>query len=89
MDDFGPQRFETGKWKDIYPSNTFIGNYLRLDIMCREKLFDKMLVDIEGYFYGMAESTGTLWEIRQPTGSFSHGFASHVAVWIKKIFENR
>lgn len=84
--DFGADRAKTGKWKEVHPSNAFIGNYLRLDILCNEKLYDKVLEDIEGFFYHMVEKTGTLWEHQQPTGSCSHAFASHVIVWLHKIF---
>ena len=86
VNDFGAERAKTGKWKEIHASNTFIGNYLRMDILCNEGLFDKVLKDIEGFFGYMEEKTGTLWEMLQPTGSCSHGFASHVIVWLRKIF---
>jgi alpha-L-rhamnosidase len=84
--DFGADRAQSGKWKEVHPSNAFIGNYLRLDILCKEKLYDKVLEDIEGFFFHMVDKTGTLWEHQQPTGSCSHGFASHVIVWLHKIF---
>lgn len=84
--DFGPDREADGKWNWVHPSNAFIGNYLRLDILCNEKLYDKVLDDIDGFFYHMVDKTGTLWEHQQPTGSCSHAFASHVIVWLHKIF---
>lgn len=86
INDFGPYRDINGKWNKIHPSNAFIGNYLRLDILSEEKLYDRMISDIEGFFFHMVEKTGTLWEHQQPSGSCSHGFASHVIVWLHKIF---
>lgn len=78
-DDFGPQRKETGRYPEIHFSNAFIGNYLRLELLSREGLASQMLSETKGYFSGMEQATGTLWENDTPTASCSHGFASHVA----------
>ncbi len=86
IEDFGAKRSKTGKWAEIHPSNVFIGNYLRLDILCREKLYDEILVDVEGFFTHMQERTGTLWELLTTGGTCCHGFASHVIVWLHTIF---
>ena len=82
--DFGPDRAEKGLWKEIYPANAFIGNYLRLCLLERYGEIDKMMANIEGYFYYMAEQTGTLWENMTSIASCNHGFASLVAVWLDK-----
>ena len=87
LNDFGPSRKEKGLWKNIWPSNAFIGNYLRLELLSREGENDKLLENIEGYFYYMAKTTGTLWENETPNASCNHGFASHVIVWLHKIFK--
>ncbi|MBQ7900644.1 MAG: hypothetical protein IJ365_01605, partial [Clostridia bacterium] len=84
LNDFGPDREEKGLWKEIYPANAFIGNYLRLCLLERYGETDKLVDNIEGYFYYMAEKTGTLWENITPTASCNHGFASMVAVWLEK-----
>ncbi len=84
LNDFGPDREEKGLWKAIYPSNAFIGNYLRLCLLEREGETQKLLENIEGYFYYMAERTGTLWENMRTNGSCNHGFTSLVAVWLDK-----
>lgn len=81
---FGPHRKVTGAFPDIYPANAFIGNYLRLDILSRYGLGEKVLNEIEGYFYDMAQKTGTLWEHDGDYASCNHGFASHVAYWLLK-----
>ena len=78
--DFGPQRKTTGKHPQIWPSNAFIGNYLRLELLARENLAPQILNETRGFFLYMAEQTGTLWENIGATASCNHGFASHVAV---------
>jgi hypothetical protein len=80
VDDFGPRRAETKKHPEIWPSNAFIGNYLRLECLSREGLYRQILDETRGYFLYMAERTGTLWEKIDTTASCNHGFASHVAV---------
>ena len=89
--DFGPERVKKGewpnlsadaKWKNIYPSNAFIGNYLRLELLYRYGEWEKLTENIKGYFSKMAEFTGTLWENDTPNASCNHGFASHVLYWM-------
>ncbi|MBQ8164346.1 MAG: hypothetical protein IJZ94_00825 [Clostridia bacterium] len=83
--DFGPQRKQTGKWPEVYFANAFIGNYLRLDLLNMYGYTDEILDNMEGYFYYMAEKTGTLWENDTDFASCSHGFASHVIYWFDKL----
>ncbi len=85
VQDFGPDRKKQGKFPEIYPANAFIGNYLRLDILYRYGLYDKVMEEINGYFLYMAEKTGTLWENDGDYASCNHGFASYVAVLMLKI----
>ena len=80
VEDFGPKRKETGKYPKIWPSNAFIGNYLRLECLSREGLAAQILDETRSFFLYMAELTGTLWENIGTTASCNHGFASHVAV---------
>ena len=82
VNEFGPDRASKGLYPEIAPANAFIGNYLRLDWLMRTGRKVKVFENIEGYFYGMAERTGTLWEHMQDVASCNHGFASHVAVWL-------
>jgi alpha-L-rhamnosidase len=77
-DDFGPQRKQTRKHPEIHFANAFIGNYLRLELLSRQGLSAQILEETKGYFQGMEERTGTLWENDTPTASCCHGFASHV-----------
>ncbi len=87
VNDFTSDRVEKGLWKEIHPANAFIGYYLRLDLLAKENEKDTVLKDIEGFFLGMAEKTGTLWEHNKPTASCNHGFASHVIVWMNKFLK--
>ena len=82
VDDFGPQREKTGKHAKIWPSNAFIGNYLRLECLSREGLHAQILEETKGFFLYMAERTGTLWEFVATTASCNHGFASHAAMYL-------
>lgn len=79
VEDFGPKRKETKAYEEIYPSNAFIGNYLRLEILS-EFGYVKQILDesVDGYLY-MAKLTGTLWENIHSRASLNHGFASHIA----------
>ncbi len=94
LHDFGPERIVPGKWPEfregakwqhIHPANAFIGNYLRLELLCRYGENEKLLENIRGYFLKMANLTGTLWEMDAPTASCNHGFASHVIYWLDKL----
>lgn len=83
--DFGPRRLATDRTslkshQEIWPSNAFIGNYLRLECLSRERLSKVILDETRDYFDYMARRTGTLWEHDKTTASCSHGFASHVAL---------
>lgn len=85
--DFGPDRIKKQLWSNIYPSNAFIGYFLRLEILAKENERDHLLSSIEGFFYPMARATGTLWELNTQSASCNHGFASHVMIWLKKFIE--
>lgn len=85
QEEFGPERVAQGRYPQIYPANSFIGNYLRLEVLFREGCFEQVLREIKGYFLYMAEKTGTLWENIGDNASCNHGFASYVAVWLLGI----
>jgi alpha-L-rhamnosidase len=86
VNDFGPERKETRKWERIPFANAFIGNYLRLELLYRYGLYDKVTENIRGYFEMMADKTGTLWENDTTCASCNHGFASHVIYWLCGIY---
>ena len=85
VEDFGYDRAQTGKYPEIYPANAFIGNYLRLDLLCRYGYFDALYDNIKGYFTYMADKTGTLWENVGDYASCNHGFASYVIYWMREM----
>lgn len=83
--DFGPNREKTGLWKEIYPSNALMGFYMRFDLLSEAGENTKLEQELRLYFRDMAELTGTVWEHNTPSASCSHGFASHVLVWLDHL----
>ncbi len=79
-EEFGPERQAKGLYKEVWPSNAFIGNLLRLILLQRDGRSAQMRSEIRGYYLKMAEATGTLWEYNRPTASCNHGFASYLAI---------
>lgn len=84
IEKFGPDRDEK-TYPDIPRSNAFIGNYLRLELLYRRGMNDRLLKEIRAFFLPMAKATGTLWENMSSRASCNHGFASHVAYWLNNI----
>lgn len=83
--DFGPKRLAADKTAlkshpEVWPSNAFIGNYLRLECLSRQGRSKEILEEAKGFFDYMAQKTGTLWENISTTASCNHGFASHAAI---------
>ena len=76
---FGPHRMEQGLYPEIYPSNAFIGTYLRLEILSRYGHVQQLVDESADQYLYMAQRTGTLWENLTARASCNHGFASHVA----------
>lgn len=76
---FGPDRAHKGGYPGVFPSNAFIGNFLRLELLCRYGMYEQLLKEIKGYFLYMAERTGTLWEHIDTFASCNHGFAAYVS----------
>ncbi len=85
VNDFGPERKHTKKWPNIHFSNAFIGNYLRLELLAKEKIHERLERNIRDYFDYMAKRNGTLWEHDKESASCNHGFASHVLVWLDQL----
>jgi len=78
INDFGPSRMETKLHPEIPPSNAFIGNVLRMELLSRTGLTEQLLRESRDYWLYMAERTGTLWEHTDLRASLNHGFTSHV-----------
>jgi alpha-L-rhamnosidase len=77
---FGPGRRTTGAFPEISPSNAFMGNILRLELLSRAGLTDQLASEAKSYFLYMAELTGTFWENSGNEASMDHAFGSHVVV---------
>ncbi len=82
---FGPERKKNGQMPEIHFSNALFGNCLRLELLCRYGLHEKLLEEVVGYYAYMAHTTGTLWEHDDTSASCNHGFASIVCHWFKQI----
>jgi alpha-L-rhamnosidase len=76
--EFGPNRQEKGLYPDVHPANSFVGNYLRLELLSEYGLQQQILEESIDYFDYMAVKTGTLWENISTSASCNHGFASHI-----------
>jgi alpha-L-rhamnosidase len=75
---FGPGRKDNNPYPKVFFANSFVGNYLRLELLARYNLRSQILAESIGYFDYMAVQTGTLWENISAYASCDHGFASHV-----------
>jgi len=89
MTQFGPKRDIQKIYPNVFPSNAFIGNYLRLEVLLRYGYTEQVLQDCRDFFSGMAALTGTLWEHAQLSASLNHGFASMAAVYIDACVMNK
>ncbi len=78
--DFGPQRRTTGAFAKIAPSNAFMGNVMRLELLSRAGLTAQLAGEAKSYFLTMAEVTGTFWENMGNEASMDHAFGSHIIV---------
>lgn len=87
LNDFGPDRQSRGLWQNIWPSNAFIGNYLRLELLSLAGKHQQVLQESKGYFQKMAEKTGTLWEHDSTVASCCHGFAAYINVLLTRALQ--
>ncbi len=88
-DVFGPDHARyAALGRDVEPSNAFMGIYLRLELLLKAGMYGAAVDEIRGFFGGMAQLTGTLWEHNRPTGgSLNHGFASYAGVALRRALE--
>jgi alpha-L-rhamnosidase len=75
---FGPGRKDNNPYPEVHFANSFVGNYLRLELLSQNNLQSQLLEESIGFFDYMAIKTGTLWENISAYASCNHGFASHV-----------
>jgi alpha-L-rhamnosidase len=76
--EFGPNRDDKTVYPNVFRANAFMGNYMRMDLLSRYRLQSQMLLEIQDYFFYMADKTGTLWEHAGSYASCNHGFASYI-----------
>jgi alpha-L-rhamnosidase len=76
--EFGPNRNDKEVYPNVFRANAFMGNYMRMDILSRYELQSQLIMEIQDYFYAMADKTGTLWENMENHASCNHGFASYI-----------
>ncbi len=78
VDDFGPRRHKTHAYPDIPPSNAFMGNVMRQDILSLAGKTQQVAEEaIENLLY-MADISGTLWENSSDEASMNHAFEAHI-----------
>ena len=78
--EFGARRRTTKAFPEIAPSNAFMGNVMRIELLSRSGLTDQLVEESKVFFLPMAELTGTFWENMGNEASMNHAFGSHVIV---------
>ncbi len=78
--DFGPERRITRAFPEIAPSNAFMGNVMRIEMLSRSGLIDQLVQESKLFFLPMAKLTGTFWENMGNEASMNHAFGSHLIV---------
>ncbi|MDR2138146.1 MAG: hypothetical protein LBP50_01145, partial [Tannerella sp.] len=56
--EFGPNRNDKKIYPNVFRANAFMGNYMRMDILSRYGLQSQLIMEIQDYFYAMADKTG-------------------------------
>lgn len=82
LDDFGYTRDDKVVFPDVYKSNAFIGNILRVSYLSENGYAKEALEQVVSYYHYMCEITGTLWEYETSHKSCCHGFASYISLII-------
>lgn len=79
---FGPYRDKSKDYPNVHPSNAFIGNLIRMDLLGKYGDKDKQIDEMKKYYLMMTKETGTFWENDNRSASLNHGFASHLCYFI-------
>jgi alpha-L-rhamnosidase len=79
LDKFGAVRSTNNEYPEIHPSNAFIGNYLRMELLSQAGRTKQILDENRSFYLPMVDKTGTLWENMTDHASCNHGFAAHIA----------
>ena len=75
---FGPRRRTTKAYPDIPPSNAFMGNVMRQELLSRAGLTDQLVEEAIASLLYMAEISGTMWENSSNEASMNHAFESNI-----------
>lgn len=75
---FGEYRDDKKVFPKVYKSNVLMGIMLRLMILNKYRLTNKVFKESVEYFYKMANLTGTLWEHDNVFASLNHCFTSYI-----------
>lgn len=78
----------TNNLDNVSKSNVFIGYFLRMFFLLREKEYEKLLNEAIPFFYKMSKETGTLWEKDDESASCNHGFTSCLSYIIFECYKN-
>ncbi len=82
VEKFGYYRDTEGVYPDIYKSNAFIGNLMRLCWLSENGYSQRAAEQVLEFYLYMADRTGTLWEYDDCKKSCCHGFASYISLII-------
>lgn len=75
---FGPRRRTTNAYPEIAPSNAFMGNVMRQELLSRAGLTDQLVEEAVASLLYMAEISGTMWENSSNEASMNHAFESNI-----------
>jgi len=86
LEKLGPKRDAATTLPNVFPSNMFIGDYLRLFFLLKQGRFAQVAEESIDYFAKMASLTGTLWEFDSTYASLTHCFASSIANILLEVY---
>jgi len=86
LEKLGPKRDAMTTLPNVFPSNMFIGDYLRLLFLLKQGRFAQAAEESVDYFAKMASRTGTLWEFDSTYASLTHCFASSIANILLEVY---
>ena len=78
----GPTRDAAAVFPELAPANTIFGYLMRFEMLLRTGRRDILDRETRAYFLPMAETSGTIWEHKDPGCSLSHGLGAFAAVLV-------
>ena len=80
---------EFKRYDGIEKADAMPGLYLRMELLKKYKMYDRLFEEIKEYFLPMAQESGTLWERKSGATSRDHGFASYAAAVISEVYRDK